>query len=651
MESATAARPAPKPPFASTPFDDTPISALTLMRAGAWRAVLEKSGYAAEHPDRARQILSAIEFGVPVEFEGDRNAPVRGRNSRMPAEMAAKVTAIIEADVRALKKAGPFAEMPTPNLFVSPIGAVPKANGKPRVIHNLSHPFHGASVNAGIPSVEEKCASFADATHAVLRTGRGCFLIKLDVEAAYTQIPVRREDWHLLGFWWLDAYFYERVLPFGLRSSCRLWELFALALHYFFEKFMGVPIVIHYVDDFLFVFQHEERARALLPAVLLLCAELGVPMAAEKTEGPTTCLTFLGLELDTVALTAKLPRKKLDELLRLTREWVAEVDKKRTLHDLQSLRGKLNFACQVVPPGRFFMRALIERGAVMVRDVAARLFRHDPARLHAMTWPEKAKAASRSKRGWTVTPAMREDLQWWVDHLTDWNGVGLLLEQEWINDAAAGGVIELQTDACQRGYGAVRQERWFEGAWRPDQMAVAQRGCEAGGFSIAFLELHAIVQAAATWGPQWTGRRVLFLTDSMTSVHDILTKGSRSADKRMTHLLRHQARLAIQHQFEFRAQHIPGVTNIHADVLSRDGDCVLFRAQRPQAAAEPSAAEAIPLPPPEKEGTPELGRSALRRRRTYADRSLRRPASPTTPPSVDSDCSWGQPELPSEPLA
>ncbi len=32
-----------------------------------------------------------------------------------------------------------------------------------------------------------------------------------------------------------------------------------------------------------------------------VCAQLGVPMAPHKREGPTTCLIFLGIEIDTVA--------------------------------------------------------------------------------------------------------------------------------------------------------------------------------------------------------------------------------------------------------------------------------------------------------------------------------------------------------------
>jgi hypothetical protein len=110
---------------------------------------------------------------------------------------------VIEADVVAGKKAGPLAEKPCEFFVVSPIGAVPKKDsGKIRVIHHLSFPFHGASINEDI--IDERCemASFDRAAEAVRTLGFFCWLIKLDVEAAYKQIPVRRGDWHLLGFIW-----------------------------------------------------------------------------------------------------------------------------------------------------------------------------------------------------------------------------------------------------------------------------------------------------------------------------------------------------------------------------------------------------------------------------------------------------------------
>jgi len=84
-------------------------------------------------------------------------------------------------------------------------------------------------------------------------------------------------------------------------------------------------------------------------------------MASDKTVGPSTVLLFAGIELDTVRSEARLP---CDKVLRCTsllsdhlkRKKVA----KRSLRELQSLIGLLNFACSVVLPGRAFLRCLID---------------------------------------------------------------------------------------------------------------------------------------------------------------------------------------------------------------------------------------------------------------------------------------------------
>lgn len=47
---------------------------------------------------------------------------------------------------------------------------------------------------------------------------------------------------------------------------------------------------------------------------LVLAQELGVPLAENKTEGPAWQLTFLGIQLDTVAMTLRLPEDKLVDL-------------------------------------------------------------------------------------------------------------------------------------------------------------------------------------------------------------------------------------------------------------------------------------------------------------------------------------------------
>ena len=52
----------------------------------------------------------------------------------------------------------------------------------------------------------------------------------------------------------------------------------------------GVGMALHYLDDLA------------LATTLALCEELGFPVAEDKTEGPSTTLTFLGIEIDTLQL-------------------------------------------------------------------------------------------------------------------------------------------------------------------------------------------------------------------------------------------------------------------------------------------------------------------------------------------------------------
>lgn len=69
---------------------------------------------------------------------------------------------------------------------------------------------------------------------------------------------------------------------------------------------------MHYLDDFLIIGapssgQCEEYLRILLVGF----EKLNIPVAMEKLEGPTTALTFLGIEMDMRNSTLYLPTDKL----------------------------------------------------------------------------------------------------------------------------------------------------------------------------------------------------------------------------------------------------------------------------------------------------------------------------------------------------
>lgn len=69
-------------------------------------------------------------------------------------------------------------------------------------------------------------------------------------------------------------------------------------------------------------------------------------MAPDKVERPTTCLTFLGIELDTIALTARLPEDKLQRLQAMLLAW--QDRKVCTKRELLSLVGDLQHATMLV---------------------------------------------------------------------------------------------------------------------------------------------------------------------------------------------------------------------------------------------------------------------------------------------------------------
>ncbi len=184
---------------------------------------------------------------------------------------------------------------------ISPLGLVPKAHqaNKWRLICDLSAPY-GHSVNDGIPTAlcSMQYATVHDAVNIINLLGRDTQLIKLDLKDAYRIVPVHPADYTLLGITWQGQLYLDHALPFGLRSAPKLFntvaDLTAWVLHC-----RGIQHQIHYLDDFLFLAPPncDQGKRTRDTAATL--DSLGIPVASQKTEGPTTTLTFLGILINT----------------------------------------------------------------------------------------------------------------------------------------------------------------------------------------------------------------------------------------------------------------------------------------------------------------------------------------------------------------
>ena len=305
-------------------------------------------------------------------------------------------------------------------------------------------------------------------------------------------------------------------------------------------------MALHYLDDFLILGPAgSPLCGQALQTTLTLCDELGFPVALEKTEGPATTLTFLGIEIDSVAGQVRLPHDKLERLLTTINQWMKQADdptprgtgKKR---ELLSLIGLLTHAATVVRPGRAFLHGLIDATAT-VQDLEH--------------WVHLNRSA-------------RADIAWWHTFLRTWNGISVMPPSNEpfiiVSDASGGW-----------GCGAMYANLWFQLQWPERWYTVA----------IAPKELVPIVMAVILWGPYWAGKRVRCLCDNI-SVVAAVNKGA-ARDPALSSLLRTLAFVTAVLDISLTARHLPGIQNTSADALSRD-KLPLFFSLNPQASPIPA---------------------------------------------------------------
>ena len=97
----------------------------------------------------------------------------------------------------------------------------------------------------------------------------------------------------------------------------------------------------------------------MINSFLLLCQELNLPVAEEKTEWASTLVIFLGILLDRARLLLSIPIEKQQKALRLLNELTGK--RKVTVKQLQVLTGYLNFLSKAIVPGRTFTRRIYSK--------------------------------------------------------------------------------------------------------------------------------------------------------------------------------------------------------------------------------------------------------------------------------------------------
>ena len=467
-------------------------------------------------------LIDGFTFGFRVGFSGTPSSKIF-KNHRSALDRPELVDDYLAEEIRLGRITGPLDSLPV-KFHCAPIGLVPKNEvGKFRIIHDLSYP-PGQSVNDEIPPecTAVSYQSVYDAIYMLCCLGRGAFMAKTDIEKAFRIIPLHPDDQHIFCMHWRDRFYIDRVMQMGCSSSCQIFQAFATAIQWIATTKLLIPNV-NYLDDFMLGSMSKHVGTEDLKRFLSMCEDIGIPISEKKTFYPDTTMSFLGLELDTVNNQVRLPEDKLTRCISEIQDLIR--NKSTRIRNLQSVIGLLNFACQVVLPGRAFLRRLID---LTIGKVAP--------------------------HHWIKIKNALDDLIVWLEFLSNHNGIVMFVDERAISNHD----IHLYTDSSgSLGYGAIFGSEWFSGAWSDWWV----------GQNIMMLELYPIVIALQVWGPSLQNKRLTLFTDNMALVA-VLNKQS-SKDKLTMCLVRKLVLLCLQNNIVLNANHVRGIFNQFADLLSR----------------------------------------------------------------------------------
>ena len=468
-----------------------------------------------------KQLPLLIRFGFPLDYDR-KGTLISHCDNHSSAKLYPKdIQAYLEEEIKYSAVLGPFDRPSIDNLHISPMMTREKPNSTHRrVIIDLSFP-HGTSVNSGVTKDKYlgtpfilKLPTIDTVTDQIKALGKGCMLYKVDISRAFRHIKLDPIDYDLLGLCH-DRHYLDTCLPFGYRNGSAIFQRVSDAVRHMMRRRHFE--VINYIDDILGI-DVPSKIDASFDALRHLLHALGFDISLKKLEKPSTRLNCLGILVDTKEFTLSIPPEKLHQILALCDAWHQKTH--CTKRELQSLLGSLLYVSKCVRVSRFFLNRLLD----VLRSMEDR-------------------------RQVELTNDALRDINWFLQFLPKFNGV-TFFDQRPIT-------IEIELNASLQGLGA----RWGS------QIYALAIPLGYMNFQIVHLEMLNILAALQVWQSQWSNRKVEIACDNLAAVQ-VLTSG-RTRDLTLAAIARNIQFQAALMNISLKFTHIPGKTNVLADLLSR----------------------------------------------------------------------------------
>ena len=475
------------------------------MSANAWKAI----------PGVSKWVLNTVIKGYSLQFT---RRPPRFR-ARVETQVKADAAHLLHTEIANLLHKGAIERVHPPATeagVYSRYFLVPKKGGALRPILDLRY------LNKALVKRPFKMLT----TSQILAQIRpGDWFISLDLKDAYFQIQIIPRHRPFLRFAFDGQVFQYTVLPFGLSLAPRTFtKCMDAALAPLRSRGMRI---LNYLDDWLIIAHSTEELVSHREALLGHLESLGLSVNWDKSSlTPSQSITFLGIDLDSAAMTARLSAQRA----RCVRHLAASirVGKVFPLKTFQRLLGHMASAAAVLQLGLLRMRPL----QCWLRSEV----------------PRKAWISGRAPV--RVTQRCVSALQPW-------------LAAEWYQRGVTMGVIAhrkvVSTDASNMGWGATHEGNPICGPWSKTERSL----------HINCLEMLAVEKALKHFLPLLRGHHVLVRSDNMSVVSYVNRQGGiRSRTLRaLAERLLSWAQGPLR---SLRAAHVPGRLNDGPDRLSRD---------------------------------------------------------------------------------
>ena len=357
---------------------------------------------------------------------------------------------------------------------------------------------------------------------ALALVNNNCYMVSLDLKDAYYSVPVRKEHRKLLRFEWKGHVFEYNVLPNGLALAPRLFTKLMKPV-FAFLRLKGHTSTV-FLDDSLLIGMTKRQCQENVMDTLETLCKLGFIVHPKKSVfQPTTKIQYLGVIIDSVAMTVTLTPERKGNLLLSCKNLLKASD----ISIRESAR----------------MIGLIVASFPAVRFVSLH---------YRQLEKDKSRALKKSKGNFDhmmeISEAGRKELSWWIENITDA-----------FNDVCHRDPdIVIHSDASLQGWGCVCEGASSGGVWLPVERT----------FHINYLELKAAFFALKSFLVQIQGKHVRLMLNNTTAIACLNHMGTSHSDS-CNNLTFNIWSWCIEHNIFVSAAHIPGVENVVADAESK----------------------------------------------------------------------------------